>query len=459
MTVKRLMGIMAAFDFLTVNAVVVGYALILRVTGVFAALSYYYVIHSLVLAMMFVFVAAYFGLYRDRWYFQVSDDLGRIFKAVTMGTLILFAYTFIFGFTVKFIYVIFLYGILYVGFILGRIAFGLLIRALARLGIGARRLLVLGTGLPARTFADRVRRDAQIGYKLIGFVSPPGKNDIAVNKDLVLGSFDDLRNVVVENDIDELVVTQAHDPADCIRDIIDVCTGLDITIRALPDLYDIVSAKVTMSRVEGVPLVEVLSQPLYGWYHLVKRVGDIIFAMTGLLLGIPIWIVLAFIVPRQSGGSLIYRQERIGRDGKQFDMLKFRSMVVDAEESTGPTWTVDDDPRITPIGRFIRRFRIDEIPQMINVLKNQMSVIGPRPERPSFVEDFSELIPFYKRRLIVKPGITGLAQVKHKYDETLDDVKEKLKYDLFYIDNQSLPLDLKILLLTIIVLLTGKGVK
>jgi exopolysaccharide biosynthesis polyprenyl glycosylphosphotransferase len=459
MTVKRLMGIMAAFDFLTVNAVVVGYALLLRVTGVFAALSYYYVVHSLVLAAIFVVVAAYFGLYRDRWYFQVSDDLGRIFKAVTMGTLILFAYVFIFGFTVKFIYVIILYAVLFLGFVLGRVAFGVLVRILVRFGIGARRLLVLGTGLPARAFADRVRRDAQIGYKLIGFVNPPGKNDVAVNPDLILGEFDDLRNVVVESEIDELVITQAHDPGDCIHSVIDVCTGLDITIRALPDLYDIVSSRVTMNRVEGVPLVEVLSQPLYGWYHFVKRTGDIVFALAGLLLASPIWLVLAFIIPRQSGGSLIYKQERMGRDGKKFDMLKFRSMVVDAEEYTGPTWATDDDPRITPIGRFIRRFRIDEIPQMINVLKNEMSVIGPRPERPSFVDEFTELIPFYKRRLIVKPGITGLAQVKHKYDETLDDVKEKLKYDLFYIDNMSLPIDIRILLLTFIVLLTGKGVK
>lgn len=459
MTVKKLMGIMAAFDFAGTVAILVAYALLLRISGVFAALSYFHIVHALVLSLVFVAVGTYFGLYRDRWQFQVSDDLGRIFKTVTMGTLILFAYIFLFGFTIKFIHIVYLYGILFVGFVLGRALFGLAIRLLGRFGIGARRLLILGTGLAARSFADRVRRDSDIGYKLIGFVRPEGKNEVAVNPDLILGDFGDLRDIVVENDIDELVLTQAHNPTDCIHGVIDECTGLDIAIRALPDLYDIVSAKVSMNRVEGVPLVEVMAQPLYGWYHFVKRVGDILFGIAVMLLTWPIWIILAFIIPRQSGGSWIYKQERMGHDGKPFDMYKFRSMVVNAEEFTGPTWATEDDPRVTPIGRIIRRFRIDEIPQMLNVIRGQMSVIGPRPERPSFVEEFSELIPFYRRRMIVKPGVTGLAQVKHKYDETLDDVKEKLKYDLYYIDNLSLLLDLKILAQTTIVMVAGKGAK
>ncbi len=154
---------------------------------------------------------------------------------------------------------------------------------------------------------------------------------------------------------------------------------------------------------------------------------------------------------------IFFIQERSGMDGEPFRMIKFRSMFVDAEKRTGPVWSVKDDPRITRVGKVIRKLRIDEIPQMVNVLKGEMSMVGPRPERPFFVEKLAEEIPYYKRRLKVRPGITGWAQVKHKYDETIEDVKVKLRYDLFYIENMSLRMDFKIIFRTIFVVLFGKG--
>jgi lipopolysaccharide/colanic/teichoic acid biosynthesis glycosyltransferase len=158
-----------------------------------------------------------------------------------------------------------------------------------------------------------------------------------------------------------------------------------------------------------------------------------------------------------SVGPTFYHQKRVGKNGKEFKIFKLRTMVVDAEKKSGPIWSQKDDPRITRIGRILRRIRLDEIPQFINVLEGHMSIVGPRPERPNFVDEFSKKIPLYKHRLKMKPGITGWAQIKHKYDESLDDVKEKLKYDLYYLENMSLRLDFKIILNTISIVFSAKG--
>jgi exopolysaccharide biosynthesis polyprenyl glycosylphosphotransferase len=176
-----------------------------------------------------------------------------------------------------------------------------------------------------------------------------------------------------------------------------------------------------------------------------------------LLFSAPLILATAIAIKLDSDGPVIYKQERSGLNGKVFKVYKFRSMYQDAEKRTGPVWSQKDDPRITKVGRFIRRVRIDELPQIWNVFKGEMSLVGPRPERPFFVEQLAKEIPYYKRRLRVRPGITGWAQVKHKYDESVEDVKTKLQFDLFYIENMSLKTDIKILFRTVFVVLFGKG--
>ena len=193
------------------------------------------------------------------------------------------------------------------------------------------------------------------------------------------------------------------------------------------------------------------------WEKRLKRVMDVIVSFLILIISSPVIVIAALAIKLNSKGPVFFTQERSGMNGEPFTMIKFRSMYQDAEKKTGPIWSSKDDPRITRVGKIIRKLRIDEIPQFMNVLKGEMSIVGPRPERPFFVEKLSEEIPYYKRRLKVRPGITGWAQVKHKYDESIEDVKVKLRYDLFYIENMSLRMDFKIIFRTVFVVLFGKG--
>jgi lipopolysaccharide/colanic/teichoic acid biosynthesis glycosyltransferase len=190
----------------------------------------------------------------------------------------------------------------------------------------------------------------------------------------------------------------------------------------------------------------------------VKNLVDRFFAIVGLLLFLPLFPILAVLIKLTSRGPVLFKQSRVGREGRIFEIIKLRTMVYDAEESTGPIWAKPNDPRITPVGKFLRMTHLDEVPQLLNVLRGEMSLVGPRPERPVFVDRFRNQIPNYSERLRVKPGITGLAQVCHKYDETLRDVKRKVAYDLLYIQRMCLMVDLAILFMTVR-RLTGKGAR
>ncbi len=206
-----------------------------------------------------------------------------------------------------------------------------------------------------------------------------------------------------------------------------------------------------------MPLIDIMPELMPEWEKKLKRLLDVLTSLIILIITLPVIVISAIAIKLESRGPVFFKQERSGMNGTTFRIIKFRSMYEDAEKHTGPIWSSKDDPRVTGIGKIIRRVRIDELPQMINVLKGEMSIVGPRPERPFFVEKLSQEIPYYKRRLKVRPGITGWAQVKHKYDESVEDVKIKLRYDLFYIENMSLRMDFKIIMRTIFVVLFGQG--
>jgi exopolysaccharide biosynthesis polyprenyl glycosylphosphotransferase len=244
---------------------------------------------------------------------------------------------------------------------------------------------------------------------------------------------------------------------DLLVDIISKLENKGIGLKIVPDLYEILSGQARTSQLYGIPLIDIMPELMPEWEKKLKRISDVIISLFILTLTLPLNIFVALAIRLDSKGHVLFKQERIGMNSKTFNIYKFRSMYQDAEKHTGPVWSTKDDPRVTRVGKIMRKLRIDEIPQFFNVLKGEMSLVGPRPERKFFVEQLSQQIPYYKRRLKVRPGITGWAQVKHKYDESIEDVKVKLRYDLFYIENMSLRMDIKILARTILVVLFGKG--
>jgi exopolysaccharide biosynthesis polyprenyl glycosylphosphotransferase len=294
-----------------------------------------------------------------------------------------------------------------------------------------------------------------MGLNVCGFVNGSVEEEYLGVK--VISSMEGLENEVRQRSIKQVILAPAPGERDQIPGIISRLANLHVGIKILPDLTETLYGHVRTAQVRGVPLIDVFPDILSPWERGAKRIIDVIVSLLVIILGFPFYSIIALCIRLDTKGSILYTQKRVGRGGKLFTLYKLRSMVHNAEAKTGPVWAGKHDPRITRVGWVLRKLRLDEFPQFLNVLKGDMSLVGPRPERPAFVNEFRGTIPLYERRLNIKPGITGWAQVKHKYDESLTDVKDKLQYDLFYLENMSIALDLKIILTTIGIILKGKG--
>jgi exopolysaccharide biosynthesis polyprenyl glycosylphosphotransferase len=315
------------------------------------------------------------------------------------------------------------------------------------------RVLIVGLNPVGFRLAARFRKHLELGYDLVGFVSlEESKVGSTINRVPVLGGPDDLRRLIRDNGVHEVFVTQTDNAPDSFFQMFLDSAKETARISFVPSLVEMMRSNIHYDEVAGVPIYSMRETPLQGANAFVKRAFDLVAASVGMVLLLPVFAILGLIVRRTSPGPVLYKQTRLGLDGKEFKIYKFRTMQVDAEKD-GPGWGGQDDQRATPIGRFLRRWNLDELPQLWNVIRGDMSLVGPRPERPHYVDQFRELLPRYTARHTVKTGLTGWAQVHGLRGDT--SVPQRLRYDLYYIENWSLWLDIKILMMTFMV--TRKG--
>jgi exopolysaccharide biosynthesis polyprenyl glycosylphosphotransferase len=452
-------------DFIAINAAwMVHYAFRIESGMVPYSFKPDFILPMLIICAYWYLVFIFFGLYRP-WYAKSRvDELFTIVKAVAIGVLLLFFVIFIDDEARGVVQVssrLLIFGYwfamaLFVG--AGRMIIRTIQHRLLEKGIGHRKTIIVGDSERAVELLDLLLKYPALGYDVTGVVTQKGvQEDTLRNGVPVLGKYAKLPAIIKEHGIQEVLIALDMKQQDKIASIIDKTDGFRVGLKILPDLYSTISGQVRTNQIYGVPLIEVTPTIMQPWQESVKRTIDVLFSFSILTIGSPLWLMISAAIRLESKGPAFYRQDRVGKEGKVFIMYKFRSMYRDAEKLSGPTWAGKKDPRVTFVGAILRKLHLDEIPQFINILKGDMSLIGPRPERPFFVEQFYKQIPLYSRRHLVRPGLSGWAQVKHKYDETIEDVKIKLQYDLYYIENMSITMDMKIVLMTTYRMVLGKG--
>ena len=335
--------------------------------------------------------------------------------------------------------------------VIGRAVYQRMRRSLFKRGIGVQRIAVWGTGPEAARLWQNLEHQLGRGYELVGALGPS-----PISGGPSLGEVFMLRNLWQEHELDAVMLAPSSEDEPHMGDVVKAAEGTPLELLYVPSAVDVTRSRVIVTEIGGKPVLKLKTLTMAGWGYVTKRIMDFAFSALFLITFSWVYALIAVAVLIDSGKPLFYKQRRIGMDGHEFDMIKFRSMRADAESKSGAVWAVRGDPRVTRVGKFLRRWSLDEIPQFWSVLRGDMSLVGPRPERPEFVYKFAEYIPNYLDRHRVKSGLTGWAVVNglRGSDTTIED---RTAYDLYYVENWSLWLDIRILLRTLAAVISGKG--
>ncbi len=417
---------------------------------------------ALFFVIFWVIVYFFTGLYKNWYERSPFDEIWSVFKVTLIGCAILvFAVLFDSQSSPRKLFVIYAFLISFT-VIIGRTIARNIEKKLRR----ERKLiipaLIVGTSKRAAEFYKKTEESTSWGYKTIGIILID-KNDYIVNQNnpefdnLLLGTVDHLDLIIDEYKPEEIIIASDKTEHELLLDIVGISSDKSLRVKIETDLYDIFTGQAKTQNLYGIPLIEISTQLLKPWQDILKRLFDILFSALVILVGLPLWSLVAVLIKFDSKGPFFYTQPRVGKDGRVFKIFKFRSMRHEPIQMK-EQWTTVNDPRVTKFGRFIRKTHLDEIPQFWNVLIGDMSVVGPRPEQPKFVEEFTKAIPHYKRRLKVRPGITGWWQIKSQnYQLNLDEIKYRLKDDFYYIENMSIKLDIEIVARTVWCVVKGHG--
>ena len=389
------------------------------------------------------------GLYQPQRGKLLSNYFFNVIKVTSISVLLLAAITFFYreGSFSRFV-AIYFFCLVTTLMVVSHLLVHLVLKKIRTLGFNVRYVLIVGTGVLAQSVVEKINLHSEYGFNIIGLLtSQPEELNNEFGGVRVLGTFSEISAVIHKYGVDQLFLALPLDAYDEMEGILDSLGEETVDIKVVPDLLKFMNLQSGVEDLDGLPIVNLSESPLHGWNIVVKRISDIIFSSIFIILSSPFLIFIAIIIKFESAGSIIYTQKRVGLDGNIFEMFKFRSMQVGAEDETGPIWASKEDNRRTRLGTFLRKTSIDELPQLFNVFMGDMSLVGPRPERQVFVEKFKKSIPKYMLRLKMKAGLTGWAQVNGWRGNTSLD--KRIEFDLYYIKHWSLLLDLKIIFMTL----------
>jgi Undecaprenyl-phosphate glucose phosphotransferase len=399
--------------------------------------------------IIWTIVLKVFGLYEPMRIVDFFEEATKIIKASLVAVLIFITVVY-FAKEYKYSRMVFFYFwvLSTLGLIVSRSGMRTFLRYLRKKGMNLRFVLIVGAGELGQKILRSINRHPELGLRVAGFLTRR-KEKLATKicGAPIVGLYEDIKKILATHHIDQIFLALPLEEHFRLKNIMEAIDNEMVDIKIVPDFFDYIKLRGGVEELDNIPIITLRDSPLYGWNRISKRCFDILFSLIFLTIFSPLLIIITIAIKLTSRGPVFYRQERMGLDGKLFIMFKFRTMREDAEKTTGPVWAKEEDKRRTKLGAFLRKMSLDELPQMINVLKGEMSIVGPRPERPFFIQQFKERVPRYMLRHKMKAGITGWAQVNGWRGNT--SIEKRIEYDIFYIENWSLGFDVKIMWLTL----------